>query len=110
MSGPLFIGTEVHAPITPANHRTDIERDMDAEVIWVIGANPTVNHPVAATFIKNAAKQGAKLFVMKFAFARKSGDSYAPFMRGRFVHTQPLYQRPPTQIEFVGVEEHLTCI
>src|SRR6202008_3381384 len=36
----------------------------DAEVIWVIGANPTVNHPVAATFIKNAAKQGAKLFVM----------------------------------------------
>src|SRR5207253_5324148 len=37
---------------------------MDAEVIWVIGANPTVNHPVAATYIKNAAKQGAKLFVM----------------------------------------------
>ena len=37
---------------------------MDAEVIWVIGANPTVNHPVAATFIKNAAKNGAKLFVM----------------------------------------------
>ncbi|PMU65015.1 molybdopterin-dependent oxidoreductase, partial [Pseudomonas sp. GP01-A1] len=38
---------------------------MDAEVIWVIGANPTVNHPVAATFIKNAVKQnGAKLFVM----------------------------------------------
>jgi len=36
----------------------------DAEVIWVIGANPAVNHPVAATFIKNAAKRGAKLFVM----------------------------------------------
>jgi formate dehydrogenase major subunit len=36
----------------------------DADVIWVIGANPTVNHPVAATFIKNAAKRGAKLFVM----------------------------------------------
>src|SRR3954466_4871225 len=35
---------------------------MDAEVIIVIGANPTVNHPVAATFIKNAVKQnGAKL-------------------------------------------------
>jgi len=29
----------------------------DAEVIWVIGANPAVNHPVAATFIKNAAKE-----------------------------------------------------
>src|SRR6202008_4385888 len=37
---------------------------MDAEVIIVIGANPTVNHPVAATFIKNAAKQGARLIVM----------------------------------------------
>ncbi|MBI3699849.1 MAG: formate dehydrogenase subunit alpha [Afipia sp.] len=36
----------------------------DAEVIVVIGANPTVNHPVAATFIKNAAKKGAKLIVM----------------------------------------------
>src|SRR5277367_43092 len=36
----------------------------DAEVIWVIGANPTVNHPVAATYIKNAAQKGAKLFVM----------------------------------------------
>ena len=37
---------------------------MDAEVIIVIGANPTVNHPVAATFIKNAAQRGAKLIVM----------------------------------------------
>ncbi len=37
---------------------------MDAEVILVIGANPTVNHPVAATFFKNAAKRGAKLIVM----------------------------------------------
>jgi formate dehydrogenase major subunit len=36
----------------------------DAEVIIVIGANPTVNHPVAATFLKNAAKRGAKLIVM----------------------------------------------
>jgi formate dehydrogenase major subunit len=37
---------------------------MDAEVIIVIGANPTINHPVAATFIKNAAKRGAKLIVI----------------------------------------------
>jgi formate dehydrogenase major subunit len=36
---------------------------LDAEVIMVIGANPTVNHPVAATFIKNAVKRGAKLIV-----------------------------------------------
>ena len=37
---------------------------MDAEVIIVIGANPTVNHPVAATFMKNAAQRGAKLIVI----------------------------------------------
>jgi formate dehydrogenase major subunit len=36
---------------------------MDAEVILVIGARPAQNHPVAATFIKNAVKKGAKLIV-----------------------------------------------
>jgi formate dehydrogenase major subunit len=36
----------------------------NADAIIVIGANPTVNHPVAATFIKNAAQRGAKLYVM----------------------------------------------
>ena len=35
-----------------------------AEVIVVIGANPTENHPVAATFIKNAARAGKCLIVM----------------------------------------------
>jgi formate dehydrogenase major subunit len=41
------------------------EAALDADVIIVIGANPTVNHPVAATFIKNAVKEkGAKLIVM----------------------------------------------
>ncbi len=34
-----------------------------AEVVIVIGANPTVNHPVAATFIKNAVKSGTQLIV-----------------------------------------------
>jgi len=39
-------------------------RDVaNAEVIFVIGANPTMNHPVAATWIKNAAKSGAKLIL-----------------------------------------------
>src|SRR5262245_27406194 len=39
-------------------------RDVaNAEVIFVIGANPTVNHPVAATWIKNAVKAGVKLIV-----------------------------------------------
>jgi len=35
-----------------------------SEVIIIIGANPTENHPVAATFFKNAAKKGSKLIVM----------------------------------------------
>ena len=35
-----------------------------AEVVIVIGANPTVNHPVGATWIKNAVKGGTKLIVM----------------------------------------------
>ena len=35
-----------------------------SEVIIVIGANPTENHPVAATFFKNASKKGSKLIVM----------------------------------------------
>ena len=34
-----------------------------AEVVIVIGANPTVNHPVGATWIKNAVKNGTKLIV-----------------------------------------------
>ena len=36
---------------------------LDAEVIFIIGANPTVNHPVAATWIKNAVKNGSKLII-----------------------------------------------
>ncbi len=36
---------------------------MNAEVVIVIGANPTVNHPVAATWIKNAIANGTKLVV-----------------------------------------------
>lgn len=34
-----------------------------AEVVIVIGANPTVNHPVAATWLKNAMKNGTKLIL-----------------------------------------------
>jgi formate dehydrogenase major subunit len=45
----------VTAPFMAAN---------DADVIVVIGANPTENHPVAATFFKNAVKRGATLVVM----------------------------------------------
>jgi formate dehydrogenase major subunit len=44
----------VTAPFTDA---------LKADVIIVIGANPTENHPVAATFFKNAAKRGKTLVV-----------------------------------------------
>jgi len=36
----------------------------EAEVIVVIGSNTTENHPVAATFMKNAARAGKTLIVM----------------------------------------------
>ncbi len=36
---------------------------LNAEVVFLIGANPTSNHPVAATWMKNAAKNGVKLIV-----------------------------------------------
>src|ERR1043166_8433236 len=35
----------------------------NSEVIFVIGANPTENHPVGATFFNQAAKRGATLIV-----------------------------------------------
>jgi formate dehydrogenase major subunit len=36
---------------------------LDADFILVIGARPSVNHPVAATYLKQAAKRGAKLVI-----------------------------------------------
>ncbi|NQV83386.1 MAG: formate dehydrogenase subunit alpha [Rhodospirillales bacterium] len=45
----------VTAPFTAA---------ADADVIIVIGARPTQNHPVAATFLKNAAKRGKTLIII----------------------------------------------
>jgi formate dehydrogenase major subunit len=45
----------VTAPFTAA---------ADADVIIVIGARPTENHPVAATFFKQATKRGAKLIAI----------------------------------------------
>src|SRR6185437_13412145 len=45
----------VTAPFMAAN---------DADVIITIGCRPTENHPVAATFFKQAAKRGAQIFVM----------------------------------------------
>jgi formate dehydrogenase major subunit len=35
-----------------------------AELVIVIGANPSVNHPVASSWIKNAVRRGTRLVVM----------------------------------------------
>jgi len=45
----------VTAPFTAAK---------DSDCMIIIGARPGQNHPVAATFLKNAAKRGAKIIVM----------------------------------------------
>jgi len=45
----------VSAPFTAAD---------DADCILIIGARPEQNHPVAATYFKQAAKRGAKVIVM----------------------------------------------
>ncbi|HEX9905561.1 MAG TPA: formate dehydrogenase subunit alpha [Propylenella sp.] len=45
----------VTAPFTAAE---------DADCIIVIGARPTENHPVAATYLKQAAKRGAELILI----------------------------------------------
>jgi formate dehydrogenase major subunit len=36
---------------------------LKAEVVLIIGANPVVNHPVAATWIKNAVENGTQLIL-----------------------------------------------
>jgi formate dehydrogenase major subunit len=45
----------VTAPFTAA---------LDADVVLVVGANPVENHPVAATYFRNAAQFGATLIVL----------------------------------------------
>lgn len=37
---------------------------LKASVVIIIGANPTVNHPVAATWMKNAMRNGTKFIIM----------------------------------------------
>jgi|TARA_B110000114_G_scaffold185135_1_gene230979 formate dehydrogenase major subunit len=62
----LFEGVKSGAVSAPFNAATV------ADCIIVIGARPTENHPVAATYLKRAAKRGAKIVVMD---PRKQGLS-----------------------------------
>jgi formate dehydrogenase major subunit len=54
---------------------------MKADVVIIIGANPTVNHPVAATWIKNAMKNGTKLVVLdpRRSDLARSADKFLQF-------------------------------
>ena len=62
----LFEGVKSGAVSAPFNAATV------SDCIIVIGARPTENHPVAATYLKRAAKRGAKIVVMD---PRKQGLS-----------------------------------
>jgi formate dehydrogenase major subunit len=103
----------VTAPFTAA---------ADAEIIIVIGARPTENHPVAATFFKQAAKRGAKLFVMdpRSQFMARYATKMLQFTPGRDVallnallHTiveEGLYDRQYVQAhteDFEKLREHV---
>lgn len=67
-----------------------------AEVVIVIGANPTVNHPVAASWIKNAVKNGTKLIL---ADPRRSDLA-------RHAHTH-LQFRPDTDVAMLNAMMHV---
>jgi len=41
-----------------------IEQIADADVVLMVGSNPDVNHPVAASFMKNAIRRGTKLILV----------------------------------------------
>ncbi len=75
-----------------SNQVNDVAR---AEVIFLIGANPVSNHPVAATWIKNAAKRGAKLI---YADPRRSDLS-------RHAHIM-LQFKPDTDVALLNAMMH----
>ena len=80
---------------------------MHADVIMVIGANPTDGHPVFASRIKQRLRQGAKLIVID---PREIGLVRAPHIEAEF----HLALRPGTNVAVINalahviVTEHLT--
>src|SRR5271154_3496200 len=88
----------------------------NSDVIIVIGANPTENHPVAATFFKQAAKRGTKLIVIDprgqdlmrhatWSLRFKAGSDVA--MLNALIHTiieEKLYDEQYIQANVSGFE------
>ena len=68
---------------------------VDAEVIIVIGARPNDNHPVAATFIKNATDRGSKLVLIE------------PYGSEMYLHAEHLLKlRPGTDVMLLNGMMH----
>ena len=98
----------VTAPFTAAK---------DAECMFLIGARPEQNHPVAATFIKNAVKDGTKLIVADprrhdisrhaaFSLQFKPGTDVA--LLNAMIHTivgEKLYDEQYIQSQTEGFED-----
>ena len=90
---------------------------QDAECIIVIGARPAQNHPVAATFLKNAAKEGKTLIVMdpRRQVMSRYADHMLQFKSGQdvpllnaMIHTiieEDLYDRQFVQARTDGFDE-----
>ncbi len=107
----LFEGLKSGAVSAPFNAATV------ADCIIVIGARPTENHPVAATYLKRASKRGSKLIVMdprkqgltKYAehhLQFKAGTDVA--MLNAMLHTiveEKLYDEQYVQGQTEGFEE-----
>lgn len=73
-----------------------VEEAALADVILMVGSNPEVNHPVAATFIKNAVQRGAALVLV---------DPYRqPFARHARHH---LALRPGTDVTLLSAMLHV---
>ncbi|MBI2798879.1 MAG: formate dehydrogenase subunit alpha [Gammaproteobacteria bacterium] len=68
----------------------------EADVILIIGARPTVNHPVAATFMKNAVKAGKTLILL---------DPYRSDLARHATHY--LQFRPDTDVPLLNCLMHV---
>jgi formate dehydrogenase major subunit len=73
-----------------------VEDVREAEVIIIIGARPTVNHPVAATFMKNAVKDGKTLILI---------DPYGSQLARHATHF--LQFRPDTDVPLLNSLMHV---
>jgi formate dehydrogenase major subunit len=69
---------------------------LKSDVIIVIGANPTENHPVAATYLKQAALRGAKLVML---------DPRGHALRRHATHM--LQFRPGTDVALLNAMMHV---